>query len=505
MPRKRKERKQKKKKKRKHYLKGKVFAPGLSYLGGLAGDALSSSLGLPGGKAIGGMLGRKAGAWLSKITGFGDYKVSRNTLMSANAPVFGRSTLRVTHREFVSDIKIIGEAFNLTTWVVQPENPTLFPWLSTIVGNYSEYKFKGLIFHYKSTSATAIGSTNTGLGTVVCATQYDVLEDPFTSKSQMEAHEFCVSAAPDESVIHPVECDPAESPLDVLYVQNSSVVNTSDARFHDFAKFSLATVGQQPTATGEASTIGELWVSYDIELLKPKKNVTATKISYHNDCLPETGFWNKGVNVHSGSSSLISFPDNTLESRIYKSGRYLLQFTASGSFTGGTITHLSPEVGVTIVKYFGNHTKSQDFCLTGNQYSYAIVIDCVVDNEYGYAAFIPPHFTIASTTTADTIVIELGTNLSARSPTSESEKQFLYRLGIKTERKLYSVVRQPLTHTQRLSQQLLEQKSVCDSRLRDYLEKSGSPSEEKERKETKVSTPSSISGQYIDLTKLRNR
>jgi hypothetical protein len=121
----------------------------------------------------------------------------------------------------------------------------------------------GLVFEYRPTSGSAVSTSSSALGTVVMATDYDVLDLAFASKQQMESYEFAVSTVPFQGVLHPVECEPRKSVLSRLYVRDGPV-SGSDLRFNDFGNFYIATQGMQ-----SAYAVGELWASYDVKLLKP--------------------------------------------------------------------------------------------------------------------------------------------------------------------------------------------------------------------------------------------
>lgn len=221
------------------------------------------------GAKFGSWIGGQAQHWLGSITGMGAYKVNSNSLLSSSGPpVFGNrgGGIRVQHREFLADISG-SVAFAIANYYLNPGLAQTFPWLSNIAYNYEQYRFHGLIFEFKTTSATAVSSTNTALGTVVMATDYDDLDAGFTTKQQMEAYEFSVSSVPSSSVIHPVECSPRETPLPKLWVRTGAYSNytTVDPRLYDLGNFQIATVGMQA-----AAVVGELWVSYDVEFYKPK-------------------------------------------------------------------------------------------------------------------------------------------------------------------------------------------------------------------------------------------
>jgi hypothetical protein len=215
------------------------------------------------GSKIGGWVGDKAASFLQSITGFGDYTVRSNSITNSGGspPQFGiGNCCTIRHREFVANVASVGAAFNITPYPINPKSP-FFPWLSEIALSFEQYKIKGMVVEFKTTSATAVSSTNTALGSVILATQYNVLAPPFTTQQQMEAYQFCTSCVPSQTMIHPIECDPNQNSMSELYVDSS----LGDPRLEYLGTTYLATVGQQA-----ASVIGELWVTYEIDLIRPK-------------------------------------------------------------------------------------------------------------------------------------------------------------------------------------------------------------------------------------------
>lgn len=212
-------------------------------------------------------MGQLLGAGISRISGYGDYKISSNSLYSNGVPSFGTSkrSIRFKNREY------LGTVSSSTTWAaryqldVNPGMPECFPFLSCIAQNFDQYKIHGLIFNYVSTAGDAISSTNNAMGSVMMATQYNRYEQLFTNKMDMINTEFAVSGKPSINMIHAIECAPKERPTNVLYVRTGEIASyNDDLRFYDHCRFTLATEGSQ---TG--TTVGELWISYDIELLRP--------------------------------------------------------------------------------------------------------------------------------------------------------------------------------------------------------------------------------------------
>lgn len=217
--------------------------------------------------------GAAIGRWLGGITGLGDYKVGQNSLLGMAVGGDGAGTLPevqnvsgrfiMTHREYIKDI-LSEEDFTVEGFKINPGLQTTFPWLATIAQQFEQWRPLGIVFQFKSTSADALNSTNTALGTIIMATDYNAASSNFVGKQQMDNTEYVTSTKPSCSVLHPIECSPAESPTDVYYVRTGAVPSGQDPRLYDLGNFQIAAVGSQAEAV-----VGELWVTYQIELLKP--------------------------------------------------------------------------------------------------------------------------------------------------------------------------------------------------------------------------------------------
>lgn len=242
-----------------------------------------------------GKVGAEAGRLFRQVTGFGDYKVGKNNLLGAmdRLPSFRNmsSGTRVVHREFLNDVitsPTIG-AFDIQKIPIQPALLQSFPWLSASAENYQEYTINGMIYEFKSNSYNAVSSTNTASGTVIMATNYNVLDPTFPNKFTMEQTLYTCSSKPSVDLMHPIECAKVETPTNVLFTR-SGPVTTGDNRLSDWGNFYIATVGMQ----GASTNIGELWVTYDITLLKPKLNSTSDVADHYQ--LPVTHFAPGGAN-----------------------------------------------------------------------------------------------------------------------------------------------------------------------------------------------------------------
>lgn len=229
------------------------------------------------GSQIGAWLGDKAQSLIKSVTGFGDYvkpgwNVKQNSLltMGQDPPQVKNSReggVIVRHREYLQDI-VTGTPgqFVVSSYKLQPGLQGSFPWLSIIAQNFEQYKLRGVIYEFKSTSADSLNSTNTALGEVIMATEYDSKKPNFANKLEMQNHQYAVAARQSSSMLHPIECAHPISTLDVLYIRQGTPPDGTDSRMYDFGNFQIATVGQQ----GANVNVGELWVTYEVEFLKPR-------------------------------------------------------------------------------------------------------------------------------------------------------------------------------------------------------------------------------------------
>jgi hypothetical protein len=218
---------------------------------------------LSGSSTVGRYLGNAA-SWLTKLMGSGTYTIKGNTLMDPSIATFKPSASTViTHREFVADITG-STTFANTAYLLNPGNATLFPWLSTLALNFEQYEWLGLAFEFRSTCAFTSATGN--LGAVVMATDYDVLDADFNTKRAMEIADFSGSSSPVNSFYHFVECEPQQSVLRQMYVQqgNNIAAYPDDARFSIPGRFQLGTQGMP-----SAFIIGELWVTYHVKFMRP--------------------------------------------------------------------------------------------------------------------------------------------------------------------------------------------------------------------------------------------
>lgn len=297
------------------------------------------------------------------LTGFGDYRIAGNSIMGGDPPSIINSTsgFIVRHREYIGDV-VATTGFTLQTFPINVALSGTFPWLSATAQNFENYKMRGLVFEYKSTSSDAVlsSATSSALGTVIMATQYDPLDPAFPDKRVMENYEFANSSKPSLSFYHPVECSKNQNTINEYFTRAGAIPANADLRLYDVGLFNVATTGMQ--AAG--GVIGELWATFEVELLKPKM------VEGQGDT-ENTDHWQLGAVINSGplgstsklqtgsfigttitSSRILTFPGTIVD------GQFMIMWAVSGGATAITNPVLTNTTNCSFVSIWAGDTSS---------------------------------------------------------------------------------------------------------------------------------------------------
>lgn len=214
---------------------------------------------------------------IPRVSGRGGYKVSGSKVSAGTGvPAFGnlRATsdggVVVTHREYICDITSgpngTPSTFDVKGYTINPGNSGTFPWLSALADSFEQYKLRGMLFQFRSASGASVASSNTSLGNIVMATQYNAAAPAFTNKQQMENYAHGQSGVPSEDIVHEIECQKSQTTATTLYIRGIQVPAGQDPRLYDWGTFYIATQGMQANNVN----LGELWCTYVVELIKPR-------------------------------------------------------------------------------------------------------------------------------------------------------------------------------------------------------------------------------------------
>lgn len=319
-----------------------------------AGSAIGSKFG-----PLGGKLGSSLGKWLGSVTGFGSYNMTSkpivsNTLLGMNVEGAGVGSVPrmsnasdryiITHREYIGDIYAT-TAFNSGVYAINPGLKNTFPWLSKIAVNFEQWKPLGMIFVFKSLSGDALSATNTALGNVILATDYNSDNTHYTSKQAMENSEYFSNTKPSCDVAHPIECAANQQPLKMLYVRETIDEVEGSFNFYDLGQFQIATIGSQ----AQGYVIGELHVAYQIEFFKPILNLESGLEGFKATILPTNvtpaapfGANNDAINVThdsiAGSVTLVNFEGAFINfNNGVPNATYVIEYWVNGTAAVGVV------------------------------------------------------------------------------------------------------------------------------------------------------------------------
>lgn len=230
----------------------------------------------------GSTVGAAAGDLVSKITGFGTYNVSKNSILEGNAVSTFVTTgdgCEICHREYLQDISGT-TGFSITSQPINPCNPVLFPWLSQIALLFDTYELLGLVFEYRPASGSYAGVNNSAaLGIVGLSTQYNVFDAVFVNKQQAESYEFSTSTVPFQPTMHPIECDPKTKRMQNMLTwqtlngpQNAPTLGYSVSNLPDLAEYNYGNFSYFTQGMASAYVVGELWITYHVKFRKPRLN-----------------------------------------------------------------------------------------------------------------------------------------------------------------------------------------------------------------------------------------
>lgn len=217
-----------------------------------------------------------------------------------------KAGIRIKHREYVQQIfGGAGGVFTNNTFVVNPGLGNVFPFLSSMAALYEQYRFHGLVFEFVSATAP-YGATS--LGTWSLAAEYNAAAPPYKTMPAMNNSDYAISARLDNSGLYAIECAPGSQATNYLYIRAPGLtVGAGGTMPTSLCDVALMQMGTLPGSTITAgSMLGELWVSYDVELIRPRIPIGrfATLHQWFGNYDDETGLPSVVPTVNIGNSTL---------------------------------------------------------------------------------------------------------------------------------------------------------------------------------------------------------
>lgn len=198
-----------------------------------------------------------------QIVGGSSAGVSQTIAVNRSKPRItgSRGSIRIVHKELVSEVTMSGATATNPTistgqsvYTVSPGNQNLFPWLSSIAGNYDYFKFNRVRLVYVPLCSTAT------TGRVMLGFDPDATDPISYSRQGLSSY----SCSTDSSAWGVASLDCA-LPTNQPWYQTNRIGYT--------AQYSTNAQGQAFWATwagAGVSTVGELYVLYDVSLKDPQ-------------------------------------------------------------------------------------------------------------------------------------------------------------------------------------------------------------------------------------------
>lgn len=242
--------------------------------GGGSGGSTCSCANQSVGARIGSYVGNTAQNWLRNWTGWGDYQLNTNSLVTGGGgvsginPSFSKVSDRevvIRYKEYIGDVfthPVVAGTFYQQSYAINPGIADTFPWFSTVANQYQQWKPRGILFEFVSTSGEI--TNNQALGKIIMATDYNTttLNTSFANEQEMLSEAYSQEAKPTERMVHGIECAPHERLTSLFFVRPGAT--TADLTDFDLGQFTVATVGG-PSAN---TNLGSLYVHYEISLFK---------------------------------------------------------------------------------------------------------------------------------------------------------------------------------------------------------------------------------------------
>jgi hypothetical protein len=333
----------------------------------------------------------------------------------------------------------LGQVSTATNWtntdyVINPSNILTFPRLSKIAANFEMYDFKKLVFRFVSSSATAVGSTNTALGTIMMNTNYDVLDGRFNSQIQMEDYGGIVERVPSRNFSHVVNVRGIKGGIRAdndssrllrynLHGTTSSPTYPANSSAHDYdvGRFQIASIGAQTP-----SAAGRLYVDYSLDLHRWKTESVygQSAISAHLRATPAAS---ASSVAPWGTNGLVLQPNSTLAAQAIGTaglvwpvvGRFLAAFTWNG--TGiASAPSLSHGANLSPVAAFNNGTAFSFSVFSSTVAMYTLVIDVLFAGFAGGNTTNVSGLSTMSSANADVWISDVPSNL-AESPLDDRD------------------------------------------------------------------------------------
>jgi hypothetical protein len=186
---------------------------------------------------------------------------------TTNATFNGSPVCRMTHREPLGVITSTDSIYSAFKFTVNPGFPVTFPWLSAVAPNFEYYSMNNIAFEWVPSCPTDLG------GAVVMALDYDADDTDLLNVSDLENMAGAIRNNIFKPTIFNLSRTSAHGQVKWKYTRIPPTELSPaplDKKNYDLGVFYIAVLGI-PANT----TVGELWVRYNINFHTPQKTLIA--------------------------------------------------------------------------------------------------------------------------------------------------------------------------------------------------------------------------------------
>lgn len=302
------------------------------------------------------------------------------TGVSAGAPIqrgklIGEVT-RIPYKEECLGTISTSVNFLNSSYILNAANSSTFPWLSTMARKFEYYRFNKLHLKFVSSSADAVGSTNTALGTMLFNTNYDVLAPAFANQIQMEDYgggKRHAETIPSKNISHFIEPQGVKGGVSGGFRYNLASSATvaasapypasSSAHDYDIGLLQVASAGAQA-----ASVAGRIYICYQVDLANPLLDQgTQGGVVHFSGTVPTTAnIFATAVQQPGASLNMqgITLGSNVINFPAGIAGNYLISLTEQAATTAAAFTSLSAGGGCSVLNLITSTTRDATWNIT---------------------------------------------------------------------------------------------------------------------------------------------
>lgn len=216
--------------------------------------------------------GLRTAVRMRSYLGKGAYKLGKG-VSSQQVPSMhsNGSRFNVKHRECLATVTQGAVVVAATTLVpafdqqLCPTNANAFPWLSSIARLFEQYQWKGVMVEY--VPVVDSGSTSVSMGTVAMFCEYNPASATNPTTAQICLNQMWAQGArSSDRITMPIEVAPNGTPIPVNWTTS---LQNADARLSSLGRLFVGCEGC-PINAGNPIVLGRIWITYDIDLLKPQ-------------------------------------------------------------------------------------------------------------------------------------------------------------------------------------------------------------------------------------------